>query len=417
MKFSRVLLLTLIVQASLIGAALAQVSGGITRYGPVNPGDLMQFRSSSQAQAIAGTPLNNQCIVYAGTYPNGAWGPGSCAAGGAGTVTSVTATAGTGISLSGTCASVSIFSCTFGLTPQITAAGPIGGATAVPQITFNASGQLTTVTSVPIAISFSQVSGTLPSGQFGPLSGDVVTSGYAATIQANAITTAKITDANVTNAKLANMAANTVKGSIAGGVPADLSATQLTTLCNVATNALKGCLPVLSNVTTQYFAGDGTFRALPAPDVTSVATAGLASGGPITSTGTVTVTAATKTDQQTGTSSIVAVTPSQQQSHDSAAKAWVYFTGATPPVILASYNVTSVTRTSAGIWTVTFTSAFASANYTCTATASTAGAPYVAYEIITPTRTASVFTLVTATISPLVAADPSTANLVCYGRQ
>lgn len=445
MKLSRALLMTLIVQASLIGAAFAQVSGGVTSSGPVTPGHIATFKSKAQIQdggapvisgTVAGgdlsgtypnpkviklqavpvavtTPLDTQCLVYDG--PGSTWKPGSCAAGGAGTVTSVTATAGTGITLSGTCASVSVFSCTFGLTPQITAAGPIGGATAVPQITFNASGQLTTVTSVPIAISFSQVSGTLPSGQFGPLSGDVVTSGYAATIQANAITTAKILDANVTNAKLSNMAANTVKGSIAGGVPADLSATQLTTLCNVATNVLKGCLPILSNVTTQYFAGDGTFRALPAPDVTSVATAGLATGGPITSTGTVTVTAATKTDQQTGTSSVVAVTPSQQQSHDSAAKAWVMFTGA--GAVLTSYNVTGISQSGAGIYTATFTIPFASANYACVLTGETGGAPTTAYGLTTG-KTAGAFQMAFTTVTTTpVAANPAFGSIVCYGRQ
>lgn len=77
-------------------------------------------------------------------------------------------------------------------------------------------------------------------------------------------------------------------------------------------------------------------------------------------------TAAAKSDQQTGTSVTLAVTPSQAQSHDSAAKAWVNFTGSGSngaQTINASYNVTSVTRTASGQYTIAFTTAFASASY------------------------------------------------------
>ncbi|MCI4436884.1 MAG: hypothetical protein JHC33_08780, partial [Ignisphaera sp.] len=50
---------------------------------------------------------------------------------------------GTGLTISGN---------TISITNQITAGGPIGGAGAVAQITYNAQGQLTTVTSVPITL-------------------------------------------------------------------------------------------------------------------------------------------------------------------------------------------------------------------------------------------------------------------------
>jgi hypothetical protein len=50
---------------------------------------------------------------------------------------------GTGLTISGN---------TISLTNQITAGGPIGGAGSVAQITYNAQGQLTTVTSVPITL-------------------------------------------------------------------------------------------------------------------------------------------------------------------------------------------------------------------------------------------------------------------------
>lgn len=106
-----------------------------------------------------------------------------------------------------------------------------------------------------------------------------------------------------------------------------------------------------------------------ASSVTGLSTSGLATGGPITTTGTVTVTAASKADEQTGTSSTVATTPSQQQSHPSAVKAWVSFAGSTA-TISGSYNVSSVTRSSAGVYTINFTAGtFSNTHYACTAAA------------------------------------------------
>lgn len=232
------LLLTQIPQAS------AQVNGGVTSYGAISPGDISVFRGKAQIQRVTGTPLNQQCLVYSGTYPSGSWGPGSCAAGGAGTVTSVTAIGGTGILVTGTCASVSIFSCTFAVDP------------ATNIVSFN--GRFGAVVPVLNDYSFALISGLWTCAQSPAFTGPVTkASGSCATA---------ITSGAVTNAMLANMAVNTVKGSIAGGVPVDLTATQVTTLCNLATNALKGCLPVLSNNATDYFSGAGTFVAVPAAD-------------------------------------------------------------------------------------------------------------------------------------------------------
>jgi hypothetical protein len=47
------------------------------------------------------------------------------------------------------------------------------------------------------------------------------------------------------------------------------------------------------------------------------------------------------------------------------AKAWVNFNGVTTATIRSAYNVSSVTRTATGRYTVNFTNAFANTNY-CT---------------------------------------------------
>lgn len=81
--------------------------------------------------------------------------------------------------------------------------------------------------------------------------------------------------------------------------------------------------------------------------------------------------AAVKADQTTGTSTAVWVNPHVQQNHDSACKAWVQFTvtGTTPSIAGTGYNVTSVVRNSLGNYTITWTTAFADANYAVSITA------------------------------------------------
>lgn len=98
--------------------------------------------------------------------------------------------------------------------------------------------------------------------------------------------------------------------------------------------------------------------------VTNIATSGLATGGPITNTGTITVLAATQAEQEAAAVNTSAVTPAVQKFHPGSAKAWARFQG-NPVVIKASYNITSIVRNSAGVWTVTLTTAFSGANNYC----------------------------------------------------
>lgn len=73
---------------------------------------------------------------------------------------------------------------------------------------------------------------------------------------------------------------------------------------------------------------------------------------------------ATQADQETGTSAVNYIATSVQQYHQSAAKAWVM--ASTAGAAAASYNVTSVGDTGAGVVTVNFTVNFSSASYTVT---------------------------------------------------
>lgn len=76
--------------------------------------------------------------------------------------------------------------------------------------------------------------------------------------------------------------------------------------------------------------------------------------------------AATQAEQETGSSLIRAVTPGRQQFHLSAAKAWAKFTGSGSngaQTVNASYNVSGVSRTGTGLYTVSFTTSFSSADY------------------------------------------------------
>lgn len=86
---------------------------------------------------------------------------------------------------------------------------------------------------------------------------------------------------------------------------------------------------------------------------------------------------ATQAIMETATSLTAVVAPGVQQYHPGMAKAWVDFTlaggGAT---VNASYNVTSVTRNSAGDYTINFTTAFSAANYGIGGTIDDDGANY-----------------------------------------
>lgn len=130
------------------------------------------------------------------------------------------------------------------------------------------------------------------------------------------------------------------------------------------------------------------------------------------------ITFAVKADQTTSTSTTVPVNPAVQQFHPSAAKAWVTITGSTG-AIQASYNVSGVVRNSAGDYTITFTTAFANANYAVLITgeqASLVSNGGAFSRVANGSRTTTTVQIQMFTTSVGVA-DPTTAHVAMFGLQ
>ena len=126
---------------------------------------------------------------------------------------------------------------------------------------------------------------------------------------------------------------------------------------------------------------------------------------------------AVQADQETATSTTTAVTPGIQQFHPSACKMWAYITvsGGTPSLD-ASYNVTSITDTSAGNVTITIATDFSSANYCAVANAVTAGGVSNVASVKTGQAAGS---LVVRTYAGATGTDTDNINLavVAFGDQ
>ena len=97
------------------------------------------------------------------------------------------------------------------------------------------------------------------------------------------------------------------------------------------------------------------------------------------------------------------------------AKAWVNFNGVTTPSIRASYNVSSITRTAAGTYTINYTNALTDANYSLSGTAQPNGDGRGGLTLnynVTPPITTTVAYIQTLSVSGLQAATDSAYVLV-----
>lgn len=130
------------------------------------------------------------------------------------------------------------------------------------------------------------------------------------------------------------------------------------------------------------------------------------------------VNAAAKSDQQAGTSAILPVTPSQQQNHPSAVKVEVNFLagsgncGGTSTCTLShSYNISNVTRTGTGTYTVNFVaSTFTSTlSYEC----SWGAGGVVTLQFSSQAQNSIALTYLATT--SLILADPTFGHLICTG--
>lgn len=122
--------------------------------------------------------------------------------------------------------------------------------------------------------------------------------------------------------------------------------------------------------------------------------------------------AATQTQQEAGTALGVFVSPGRQQFHPSAAKAWVNCNNA--GAAAASYNITSVTDTGAGVATANLTTNFSSANYCVVASGSTGGGGIF---VGSATQTVSTFTLDSFNTASQAAQDVNKAFGAAFGDQ
>lgn len=200
-----------------------------------------------------------------------------------------------------------------------------------------------------------------------------------------------------------------------GYTDAHLSVSDITT--NNASTSAHGFLKKLSNTATEFMNGQGNW-ATPAGagTVTSVATAGLATGGTITGSGTVTVTAAVQSDMETSTSTTTAVTPGVVQYHPGVAKVWAFYTGVGTPSILASYNASSITDNATGIQTINFTTSFSSASFCAVACAKWASGVEGRLAGINARATGSVKVNTIADAGPSDA-DATDVYVACFGDQ
>lgn len=292
--------------------------------------------------------------------------------------------------------------------------------------TVDANGRLTaafspTITAVPEGAAGGDLSGTYPSPSVIQINGVAVGSiaafnaltGYTASGATGTTSTNLVfsTSPTLVTPLLGTPTSGTLT-NCTGYTEANVVFTDITT--NDSSTTKHGYLKKLSNVATEYLDGTGAWSTPPGTGtVTSVATAGLATGGPITSTGTVTVTAATQANQEASTSTTTAVTPAIQGYHPSSAKAWVVYTSITTTTIGSSYNVSSLTDNGTGDTTVNIDIDFSSANYASVCSSRDNGSG-VGGQCATVTKVAGAVRIETATTLG-TGVDSADVSVACFG--
>ena len=121
----------------------------------------------------------------------------------------------------------------------------------------------------------------------------------------------------------------------------------------------------------------------------------------------------TLTTLSDGTNSTSATNPIR-----GSARAWVYYNGSTQTII-SSFNISSVTRTATGYFTVVFTNAMSNANYVVAgsvseSTGGTASTSWTMRDVNNP-RTTTTFYIWTLVSSGTAFNDNPNINLIVFG--
>lgn len=126
---------------------------------------------------------------------------------------------------------------------------------------------------------------------------------------------------------------------------------------------------------------------------------------------------ATQAEQETGSQTDAAVTPGRQQFHQSAAKGWVNY-DQVAPAIIGSYNVSSVTDSSAGDFTVNWSTDFSDALYCVVASAGIDNAsPRMNITEVHSSRAAGTSRFVVESIDTLTKTDTNGNSVAAFGDQ
>jgi hypothetical protein len=211
------------------------------------------------------------------------------------------------------------------------------------------------------------------------------------TLGFGAIATAGLTDACVTYAKIQNVTIQRLLGRKGtSGPPEELTISEALD----ALGSSQGYILCRGASSWQILGAGTTGQVLTSVNSTSVPTWSTPAA------------AASQAEQEAGSSTSVYVTPGRQHFHDSAAKAWVHWDGSSGST-LDDYGTSGVSRTATGTYTVTWDTAFSSANYACVVSCNLNGACHP------DTFTSTTVRVRTRTGTALD--DAVTASAVAYG--
>lgn len=124
---------------------------------------------------------------------------------------------------------------------------------------------------------------------------------------------------------------------------------------------------------------------------------------------------AVQSEMETATSNVLTVTPGRVQNHPGVAKAWLTFAGS-DGAISTNYNITSNSRTSAGLYVTTIATDFSTVNYTVSGTGrrDTGGGVYGQLEVHSASSNPAVGAVTIRSLSSAFAATDMEFNTAVF---